>query len=140
MLKKILGENEIDVIRRFNFSKLEKYSNIDHVFLNINEHFSHNWAVFLCVWHLRNGIRAELLPRLVNEELKIGEASIRLDLKDEERPIVLTNVTFKKKGLFDKPKKSDIYILDNDTCVQIVNSEKEVEKYKNYDKTVIVKV
>ena len=49
-------------------------------------------------------------------------------------------LSFKKKGLFDKPKKSDIYILDNDTCVQIVNSEKEVEKYKNYDKTVIVKV
>src|SRR3989344_5937806 len=99
MLKKILGENEIDVVRRFNFSKLEHYSRIDHVFLNINEDFSHENARFLCVWHLRNGIRAELLPRLVNRELKIGDVSIKMDLKDDERPVVLTNVKFKKKGL-----------------------------------------
>jgi len=143
---------ELERIRRENLNKLDTAyrPKVNALEVDIGNSFVHELVKFYCVWLLRNGVPANMLPKLNMKEIDwryFGAAELYSKFKHEwKRPQVVTEARFKKSIKINpddlmvenlerlhksKQRRADIFILDTGEIIEIETDNKVKKEGEN---------
>jgi len=125
-----MNKKELEKIRKKNYEKLDYYRyrpKINALEIDINNSYKHEKAKFDCIWAIRKGLPANLLPEMfkfrtcVFRNKFINKYRVKHKYK-WQIPQVITEARFKNK------RRVDIFILDTGEMVEIETGKSKEKK------------